>query len=142
MESGIYGISLSYKVSFDVCMEGHDEVIDGLPSLPFNAETTTNARGMQIISNNIKNILPRRVWYICPNTVIPPTWFYGPPCPLTGRQEVGTLGVKLVSYAWVVDKDRSYIVTEANQHMWPIPLLKGFFSKMLHSGRRSWKVLH
>ena len=37
---------------------------------------------MQIISNNIKNILPRRVWYICPNTVIPPTWFCGPPCPL------------------------------------------------------------
>ena len=36
-----------------------------------------------------------------------------------------TLGVKPISHAWVADEDRSLILTEANQQMWPIPLPKG-----------------
>ena len=68
---------------------------------------------------------PRRIWDICANTVIPTTWFCGPPCPLTGRQEVDVLGVKPISHAWVADEDLSFILTEANQYLWPIPLPKG-----------------
>ena len=105
---------IKFRMSFDVCIEGHDEVVDGLPSLPSNAMITTNEQGMQIIHNSIDNMFPRRIWDICANTVIPATWFCGPPCPLTGRQGVGTLGVK----------PRTYIVTETNPHMWPIPLPK------------------
>ena len=51
--------------------------------------------------------------------------FCGPPCPLTGRQDVGALGVKPISHAWVADEDLSFILTEANRQMWPIPLPKG-----------------
>ena len=58
------------------------------------------------------------VWDICANTVIPATWFCGSPCPLTGRQGVGVLGVKPISHAWVADKRRSPVLTEANQQMW------------------------
>ena len=35
------------------------------------------------------------------------------------------LAVKPVSHAWVADEDLSFILTEANQHMWPVPLPKG-----------------
>ena len=70
-------------------------------------------------------MFPRRIWDICANTVIPATWFCGPPCPLTGRRGVGALGVKPISHAWVADEDRSLILTEANQQMWLIPLPKG-----------------
>ena len=117
---------IKFRMSFDVCIEGHDEVVDGLPSLPSNAVIMTNKKGMQVIHNSINNMFPRRIWDICANTVIPATWFCGPPCPLTGRQEVGmSLGIKPVSHAWVADQDLSYILTEANQQMWPIPLPKG-----------------
>ena len=113
------------RMSFDVCIEGHDEVVDGLPSLPSNTRIMTNEKGMQVIHNSINNMFPRRIWDICANTVIPATWFCGPPCPLTGCQEVGALGVKPVSHAWVAYNDQSLILTEANQQMWPIPLPKG-----------------
>ena len=116
---------MKFRMSFDVCIEGHDEVVDGLPSLPSNAVITTSEKGVQVIHNTIRNLLPRRIWDICANTVIPATWFCGPPCPLTGRQEVGALGVKPVSHAWAADEDLSFISTEANQQMWPIPLPKG-----------------
>ena len=79
---------------------------------------------MQVIHNSINNMFPRRIWDICANTVIPATWFCGPPCPLTGRQKVDNLRVKPVSHAWVADEDLSFILTEANQQMWPIPLPK------------------
>ena len=116
---------IKIRMSFDVCIEGHDEVVNGLPSLPSNSVITTNEKGVQVIHNSIRNMFPRRIWDICANTVIPAKWFCGPPCPLTGRQEVGTLGVKPVSHAWVADEDLSFILTEANQQMWPIPLPKG-----------------
>ena len=116
---------IKIRMSFDVCIEGHDDVVDGLPSLPSNSMITTNEQGMQVIHNSINNMFPRRVWDICANTVIPATWFCGPPCPLTGRQSVGALGVKPVSHAWVADRDLTFILTEANQQMWPIPLPKG-----------------
>ena len=116
---------IKIRMSFDVCMERHDEVVDGLPSLPSNSMITTNKKGMQVIRDSINNMFPRRIWDICANTFIPATWFCGPPCPLTGRQKVGNLGVKPVSHAWVADNDRSRILTEANQQMWPIPLPKG-----------------
>ena len=69
-------------------------------------------------------MFPRRIWDICANTVIPATWVCGPPCPLTGQLVVGTLGVRPVSHAWVADRDLTFIVTEANQQLWPIPLPK------------------
>ena len=80
---------------------------------------------MQVIHDSINNMFPRRIWDICANTVIPAAWFCGPPCPLTGRKEVGSLGVKPVSHAWVSNDDKSVIFTEANQQMWPIPIPKG-----------------
>ena len=116
---------IKFRMSFDVCIKDHHEVVDGLPSLPSNTMITTNEKGMQVIHNSINKMFPRRIWDICANTVIPATWFCGPPCPLTGHQEMGALGVKPVSHAWVADNDRSPILTEANQHMWPIPLPKG-----------------
>ena len=63
------------RMSFDVCIEGHDKVVDGLPSLPCNAVIVTNAQGMQVIHNSINNMFPWRIWDICANTVIPTTWF-------------------------------------------------------------------
>ena len=119
---------IKIRMSFDVCIEGHDEAIDGLPSLPPNTMITTDEKGMQVIHNSIRDMYPRRIWDICANTVIPATWFCGPPCPLTERHEVGLvgrLGVKPVSHAWVADEDLSFVLTEANQHMWPIPLPRG-----------------
>ena len=115
---------LECRMSFDLCIEDYDEVVDGLPSLPFNTEITTDERGMQIISKNKDRMYPRRVWDICANTVIPATWFCGPPCPLT-RSFMLPLGVKPISHAWVEDADRTSIMTEANQWMWPIPLPRG-----------------
>ena len=35
------------------------------------------------------------------------------------------LGVKPISHAWVANEDLTYIMTEANQWMWPIPLPRG-----------------
>ena len=116
---------IKFRMSFDVCIDGFDETVDGIPSLPLNTEITTNNQGMQIISKRLDRIFPRRIWDICANTVIPATWFCGPPCPLTGRQEVGMLGVKPISHAWVAAEDRTFIITEANQELWPIPLPKG-----------------
>ena len=116
---------IKFRMSFDVCIEGHDEVVDGMPSLPSNTVITTNEKGMQVIHDSISNMFPRRIWDICANTVIPATWVCGPPCPLTGLQEVDNLGVKPISHAWVAVEDRGFILTEANQHMWPVPLLKG-----------------
>ena len=115
---------LKFRMSFDVCIQGYDEVVDGIPSLPLNTEITTNECGLQVISNSRNKMFPRRIWDICANTVIPATWFCGPPCPLTGSCEI-PLGVKPVSHAWVADADRIYVMTEANQQMWPIPLPKG-----------------
>ena len=116
---------IKFRMSFDVCIENHDEVVDSLPSLPSSTVITTNEKGMQILHDSILNMLPRRIWDICANTVIPTTWFDGPPCPLTGHQVVGALGVKPISHAWVSDEDLSFILTEANQYLWPIPLPKG-----------------
>ena len=113
------------RMSFDVCIEGHDEGVDGLPSLPSNTMITTNKKGMQVIHNSIDKMFPRRIWDICANTVIPAMWFCGPPCPLTGSQEMGDLGVKPISHAWAANEDRRPILTEANQQMWPVPLPKG-----------------
>ena len=119
--SGI--LHLKFRMSFDLCIKDYDEVVDGLPSLPFNTKITTE-RGMQVIRKSIGSMYPRRVWNICANTVIPATWFCGPPCPLTGYYMI-QLGVKPISHAWVPDGDLTYIITEANQWMWPIPLPRG-----------------
>ena len=115
---------LKSRMSFDLCIQDYDEVVDGLPSLPFNMEITTNERGMQVISKSMDQMYPRRVWDICANTIIPATWFCGPTCPLTGYCMI-PLGVKPISHAWVADADLTYIMTEANQWMWPIPLPRG-----------------
>ena len=115
---------LKFRMSFDLCIENYDEAVDSLPSLPLNTKITINKEGMQVISDSINNMFPRRIWDICANTVIPATWVCGPPCPLTGQLVVGTLGVRPVSHAWVADRDLTFIVTEANQQLWPIPLPK------------------
>ena len=114
---------LKSRMSFDLCIKDYDGVVDGLPSLPSNTEIM-NERGMQVISKSIEFMYPRRVWDICANTIIPATWFFGPPCPLPGFPNI-TVGVKPISHAWAADEDLTYIMTEANQEMWPIPLPKG-----------------
>ena len=116
---------LKFRMSFDVCKEGYNVVVDGIPALPLDTKTTINERGIKVINNSINNMFPRRIWDICANTVIPTSWFWGPPCPLTGRQGVGAVGVMPVSHAWAAPKDRTFIITEANQHMWPVPLPRG-----------------
>ena len=121
-DSGI--LKMKFRMSFDRCKKDHDEVVDGLPSLPFATEIMTSERGMQVIIDYIHHMYPRRVWDICANTVIPATWFCGPPCPLNKRCFI-PLGVKPISHAWVADGDLTYIMTEANQGMWPIPLPRG-----------------
>ena len=125
--TGYSGIRhLKCLMSFDLCIEDYDEVIDGIPSLPFNTKITANKHGMQVIHEFIEDMFPRRVWDICANTVIPATWFCGPDCPLSGDFGIAIpLGVKPISHAWVADADRTYIMTEANQWMWPIPLPRG-----------------
>ena len=123
-DSGI--LHLKSRMSFDLCIKDHDDVVDGIPSLPFNTKITTNERGMQVISNLIDKMYPRRVWDICANTIIPATWFFGPDCRLTESSIIPiSLGVKPISHAWVADGDLTYIMTEANQWMWPIPLPRG-----------------
>ena len=119
-------ISGKFRMSFDACIEGHDETTGGLPSLPLNTEITINKQGMQVIHESIENMVPRRIWDICANTVIPITWFTGPPY-LYRSNDLGrvALGVKPVSHAWAANDDLHFIVTEANQQLWPIPLPKG-----------------
>ena len=110
---------LKFRMSFDVCMEGHDEAVDGLPSLSRRAATTIK-KGVQVITDKISSMYPRRIWDICANTVIPVAWICGPDFPLAG-----TVGIRPVSHAWVADGDLTFIMTEANQQLWPIPLPKG-----------------
>ena len=117
---------IQHRMSFDLCIEDYDEVVDGIPSLPFNTEITTNEREMQVIKSYVDEMFPRRVWDICANTIIPATWFVGSPCPLTEHRTLPIpIGVKPISHAWVADRDLTYIMTEANQCMWPIPLPMG-----------------
>ena len=114
---------LKSRMSFDLCIKDYDEVVDGIPSLPSNTAITTE-RGMQVISKPIPTMYPRRVWDICANTIIPATWFFGPPCPPLEFDNL-SVGVKPISHAWVADADLTYIMTKANQWMWPIPLPRG-----------------
>ena len=122
-DSGIW--HLKSRMSFDLCIKDHNDVVDGIPSLPFNTKITTNERGIQVISKHINEMYPRRIWDICANTVIPTTWFFGPDCPLTDGWKPASLGVKPISHAWVAYGDLTYIMTEANQCMWPTPLPRG-----------------
>ena len=115
---------LKFRMSFDVCMEGHDDAVDGLPSLPLGAATTI-IKGMPVITDKISSMYPRRIWDICANTVIPASWICGPPCPLTGTRHMKAVGIRPVSHAWAADGDLTFIMTEANQQLWPIPLPKG-----------------
>ena len=110
---------LKFRMSFDMCMEGHDEAVDGLPSLSHRVATTT-INGVQVIRDKISLMYPRRIWDICANTVIPAAWICGP-----DFLPISTVGVRPVSHAWVADGDLTFIMTEANQQLWPIPLPKG-----------------
>ena len=122
--SAVAGIK--FRMSFDMCMQRNDEEVDGLPSLPLNT-TTTTIKGVQVIKGEINSMHPRRIWDICANTVIPAAWFYAQDCPFTLlKREAGPpVWVRPVSHAWTADGDRTYIMTEANQQLWPIPLPKG-----------------
>ena len=115
---------LKFRLSFDVCMKGYDEAVDGLPSIPLDI-ATTQKNGVQVISEYVFSMCPRRIWDICANTVIPTAWFYGPKCPISGHRSVGAMGVRPISHAWVAGTDLTFIMTEANQHLWPIPLPRG-----------------
>ena len=131
---------LKFRLSFDLCIKDYDEVVDGLPSIPFNMEIKTNKHGFEIINTVIHGMRPRRVWDICANTIIPATWFFGSP---PGFSHI-PVGVKPISHAWVADGDLTYITTEANQWMWPIPLpwgvqLEGIRGEMIRLGvRYAW----
>ena len=115
---------LNFRMSFDLCVKDYDETINGIPSLPLDTKITTH-NGMRVIIKTINDMFPRRIWDICANTVIPATWFCGPFCPLTGDVLVGTIGVTPVSHAWVANDDLAFILTDANQKLWPIPLPRG-----------------
>ena len=82
-----------FRMSFDACMKGHDEAVDGLPSLSHGAATTI-IKGMQVIIDEVSSMYPRRIWDICANTVIPAAWICGPEF-----QHNYTLGVRPVSHA-------------------------------------------
>ena len=114
---------LNFRMSFDLCIKDYDETINGIPSLPLDTKITTH-NGMPVIIKTINDMFPRRIWDICANTVIPATWFCGPFCPLTG-DVVGTIGVTPVSHAWAANDDLAFILTDANQKLWPIPLPRG-----------------
>ena len=116
--------NLKFRMSFDLCKENHDSFVDGLPSLPMNMEIITNKAGVRIIENGKTDMVPRKIWDICANTVIPTTWFAGPCCPLSENVRLD-LGVRPVSHAWVAAEDLSYVLTAANQRMWSVPLPKG-----------------
>ena len=121
---------LKFWMSFDVCMEHYDKVVDGIPALPLHDMMITNEQGMQVIKNGKHEMSPRRIWDICANTVIPATWLCGPICPLVGTFRVNLLGICPVSHAWVANEDLSFVLTEANQQLWPIPLPRGLSSKI------------
>ena len=113
---------LKFRMTFDRYMEGYDEDVDGIPSLPSDPETTI-LKGMQVIQKDISDMYPRRIWDICANTVIPATWFCGR-LPFSDKVAVA-VGVRPVSHAWVADGDLTFIMTAANQELWPIPLPRG-----------------
>ena len=114
-----------YRMSFDLCMEGYDEAVDGIPSLPLEAATTI-IKGVQVITDFLLNMYPRRIWDICANTVIPTTWLCGSPSASIGIVgEVFAVGVRPISHAWVSEADRTLIMADANQQLWPIPLPMG-----------------
>ena len=115
---------LKFRMSFDLCIKDFDDTVNGIPSLPLDTKTTTQ-NGMQVITSTINDMFPRRIWDICANTVIPATWFCGPPCPLTTNVLVDTIGVVPVSHAWAASDDLAFTLTEANQQLWPIPLPRG-----------------
>ena len=116
--------NVKFRMSFDLCIKDYDEVVDGIPSLPVETKIMAS-KGMQVIHSTINDMFPRRIWDICANTVTPATWFCGPTCPLTANILVGTMGVTPVSHAWVADRELVFIVTEANQQLWPIPIPRG-----------------
>ena len=115
---------IEFRMSFDLCVEGFDETVNGIPSLPLDTKVTIR-NGMQVIISPINNMSPRRIWDICANTVIPATWLCGHHCPLTGNFVAGTIGVTPVSHAWAANHDMEFVLTEANQQLWPIPLPRG-----------------
>ena len=118
--------AIKFRMSFDMCMQHNDEEVDGLPSLPLNT-TTTTIKGVQVIKAVVGSMYPRRIWDICANTVIPAAWFYAQDCPFTPLEsnQGPRVWVRPVSHAWAADGDRTYIMTEANQQLWPIPLPRG-----------------
>ena len=118
----IDAISRGFRMSFNKCIESYDQAMDGLPSPPLNVKITTNTQG-KFIDDSIENMVPRRIWDICANTVIPTTWFTGPP--YSFRKGRVALGVRPISHAWAAGDDRHIIMTEANQQLWPITLPKG-----------------
>ena len=50
---------LQFRILFDVCKEGFDEVVDGLPSLPLNTEIT-DKQEIPITKNYIDDMFPRK----------------------------------------------------------------------------------
>ena len=117
--------NLKFRMSFEICIKDHDEVLDGLPSVPGEIEIMTDSRGTSVISGWIRKLYPRRMWDICANTVIPISWL----CGRGSFPAVGQLrsipGLRPVSHAWVADEDMAFDLTGANQQLWPIPLPKG-----------------
>ena len=108
-----------FSMSFDPCMEGYDEAVDGIPSLPFRVATTI-FKGILVIANDIA-APPRRIWDICANTVIPTEWFHG----FIRSGVTARIGVRPISHAWVSNADLTFTMTDANQQLWPIPLPRG-----------------
>ena len=115
---------LEFRMSFDLCIQDHEETADGLPSLPLNTPVITY-NGLQVIHSTINTMFPRRIWDICANTVIPASWICVLGCPLSMLPFKFDCGVIPVSHAWAANDDLAFTLAEANQQLWPIPLPRG-----------------
>jgi len=79
-----------------------------------------------------RNAMPRRVWDICANKVVPWT------------EHLDDSDVVPISHAWVHWEEREFVTTMVNHHLWPIPLprgvhLKGIRDELIqHNIRYAW----
>ncbi|RPB25478.1 hypothetical protein L211DRAFT_83904 [Terfezia boudieri ATCC MYA-4762] len=110
-------------VSVRECASQSCDDIDGVIALALKRLLIGDSNGdmfVQLPSTNCEvDNRPRRIWDLCANTVIPITWFRD------GDYQYIMHYVLPVSHAWVADHELAYVVTAANQRLWPIPLPQG-----------------
>ncbi|KAF8422278.1 hypothetical protein BGX38DRAFT_595667, partial [Terfezia claveryi] len=110
-------------VSIRKCASQSCDDVDGVIALALKRLPICDSNGdMYVQVPNMSDGVddrPRRIWDLCANTVIPITWFRD------GDYQFIMHYVLPVSHAWVADNDLEFVVTAANQRLWPIPLPQG-----------------